>query len=131
LTKYLPLLTLQVAPNSQRDRQAITMANHILTSKQILYLTTLTILNILFFVFFHVLKDLWNMICIMNVEHAIHIYLLSRIQFLEWPIYIFPNLILKLYVLQELFLFKSDKIVLFHIKLNENNVFFTIICSNI
>jgi len=37
LTKYLPLLTLQVAPNSQNDRQAITMANHIFTSKQIHY----------------------------------------------------------------------------------------------
>jgi len=37
MTKYLPLLTLQVAPNSQRDRQTITMANHIFTSKQIHY----------------------------------------------------------------------------------------------
>jgi hypothetical protein len=37
LAKYLPLFTLQVAPNSQKDRQAITMANHIYTSKQIHY----------------------------------------------------------------------------------------------
>jgi hypothetical protein len=37
MTKYLPLLTLQLTPNSQRDRQAITMATHIFTSKQIHY----------------------------------------------------------------------------------------------
>jgi hypothetical protein len=34
VSKYLPLLTLQVAPNTQKDRQRITMANHIFTSKQ-------------------------------------------------------------------------------------------------
>ena len=37
LTKDLHWLTLQVAANSQKDRQAITMANHIFTSKQIHY----------------------------------------------------------------------------------------------
>jgi hypothetical protein len=87
LTKYLPLLTLQVAPNSQRDRQAITMANHIFTINKYAMSTVphnTDNSEYIVFGFFHVLKDLWNMICIMNVEHAIRIHLLSRIQFLEY-----------------------------------------------
>ena len=66
------------------------------------------------------------MICIMNVEHAIRIHLLSRIQFLEYTHLYISDFDYEIICITgvELFLFKSDKIVLFHIKLNENKVFF-------
>jgi len=59
ITKYLPLLTLQVAPNPQKDRQAITMANHIFTSKQIrcVYCTSQ---HWLFWIYVFVFSTCWK-----------------------------------------------------------------------
>ena len=107
LTKDLPWLTLQVAPYSQKDRQTITMANHIFTSKRIHYVYCTSqhwLFWIYLFCFSHMLYDLWNMICIMNVEHAIGIHLLTRKHFFD----IFPTLILKSYDLYELFPYKTQ-----------------------
>ena len=59
----------------------------------------------------------------MNVEHAIGTFYYHAFNSWNRTIYTFPTLILKLYVLQELFPFKTDKMALFHIKFNENNVF--------
>ena len=62
--KYLPLLTLQAAPNAQTDRQAIIMANHIFTSKQTHYFYCTWqhwLLWIYLFCFYHMLKafEIW------------------------------------------------------------------------